>query len=353
MASNLLNIVCQQSNSIDEEKLRIFCTKCNIWDHFKMSREQFHSAPEHEQMKMLHRFYNDLEPVYFAQNKTFIDPSISENIKNSSKMTMTKVIEDNRGMSEIKVSADKDQEKKNSETIWPNHGYFGFHGCDFAIEKANLPENTIFYINQGYLSYKDSKKIYYSDIFIIEQIILLLHQPKNIDDYVLKENEVEILRPRYNLSTGEFLGLENCIAFLTVCNDQQEQLFDYGYTKENSTILYSVQKNKIPNLFKTTIFNKHKIQYEAGAFTTDMSDTFFFSPSTVDRVEKINRHMGSVNLRLFDIQKSDFGEEFNPATLDLMRPVGRESVLKVLKNSPFEFSKFKEKCRCLPVYCLT
>ena len=206
-------------------------------------------------------------------------------------MTMTKVIEDNRGMSEIKVSADKDQEKKNSETIWPNH--------------------------------------------------------------VLKENEVEILRPRYNLSTGEFLGLEYCIAFLTVCNDQQEQLFDYGYTKENSKILYSVQKNKIPNLFKTTMFNKHKIQYEAGAFTTDMSDTFFFLSSTVDRVEKINRHMGSVDLRLFDIQKSDFGEEFNPATLDLMRPVGRESVLKVLKNSPFEFSKFKEKCRCLPVYCLT
>ena len=191
-------------------------------------------------MKTLHRFYNDLEPVYFAQNKTFIDPSISENIKNSSKMTMTKVIEDNRGMSEIKVSADKDQEKKNSETIWPNHGYFGFHACDFAIEKANLPENTIFYINKGYLSYKDSKKIYYSDIFIIGQIILLLHQPKNIDDYVLKENEVEILRPRYYLSTGEFLGLENCIAFLTVCNDQQEQLFDYGYTKENSKILYSV-----------------------------------------------------------------------------------------------------------------
>ena len=101
------------------------------------------------------------------------------------------------------------------------------------------------------------------------------------------------------------------------------------------------------------MFNEHKIQYEAEAFTTDMSDTFFFLPSTVDRVEKINRHMGSVNLRLFDIQKSDFGEEFNPTTLDLMRPVGRESVLKVLKNRPFEFSKVKEKCRCLPVYCLT
>ena len=101
---------------------------------------------------------------------------------------MTKVIEDSRGRSEIKVSADKDHEKKTSQTVWPNYRYFGFYACEFALEKANLPENTIFYINQAYLSYKDGKKIYYSDIFIIGQIILFLHQPKNIDDFVLKEN---------------------------------------------------------------------------------------------------------------------------------------------------------------------
>ena len=41
-------------------------------------------------------------------------------------MTMTKVIEDSRGRSEIKVSADKDHEKKTSQTVWPNYGYFGF-----------------------------------------------------------------------------------------------------------------------------------------------------------------------------------------------------------------------------------
>ena len=63
---------------------------------------------------MLHRFYNDLEAVCFAQNKTSIASSISENIKNSSKMTLTKVIEDSRGRSEIEVSIDKDQEKKKA-----------------------------------------------------------------------------------------------------------------------------------------------------------------------------------------------------------------------------------------------
>ena len=53
MASNLLDNMRQPLKSSDEEKLRILCTKCNIWDHFKMSREQFHSASEHKQIKML------------------------------------------------------------------------------------------------------------------------------------------------------------------------------------------------------------------------------------------------------------------------------------------------------------
>lgn len=105
-----------------------------------------------------------------------------------------------------------------------------------------------------------------------------------------------------------------------------------GIQKKTVKFYTACKKNKIPNSFKTTMFNKHKIQYEARAFTTDMLGTFFFLPSTVDRVEKTNRHMGSVILRPFDIQKSNFGEDFNPATLDLMRAVGRESVLNVLKK---------------------
>ena len=35
--------------------------------------------------------------------------------------------------------------------------------CEFSLEKVNLAEVTIFYVNQGYLSYKDNKKIYYCD----------------------------------------------------------------------------------------------------------------------------------------------------------------------------------------------
>ena len=106
------------------------------------------------------------------------------------------------------------------------------------IEKANLPENTIFYVNQGYQLRKDRKKVYYTDVFIVAQIMPLAHQPADVESYLLKEDEVKILRPRYNPVSGDFLGIEYCVGTITVCNDPQEQFFDYGYNKDNAKALH-------------------------------------------------------------------------------------------------------------------
>ena len=52
----------------------------------------------------------------------------------------------------------------------------------------------------------------------------LAHQPKDIENYELNENEVKILRPRYDPVSGEFLGIEYCVALkvelLTIKNFQ-------------------------------------------------------------------------------------------------------------------------------------
>ena len=114
-------------------------------------------------------------------------------------------------------------------------GFFSSQFFDFSLEKGNLPENTIFYLNQGYLSYKDNKKIYYFDLYIVGQIIPLLNQPDNLQEYTPQENKIKILRPKYNTVTS----LENCLAYLTVGGDFHQQFFDYGHSKENSKILYS------------------------------------------------------------------------------------------------------------------
>ena len=151
--AHLLNIVKQQQQApIDEEKLRILCLQHNIWDHFGISHKEFSAFSEAKQLQLLRKFYFDFAPslVTSAMNPTTssrIDLSICSAIQNSSSIAMTKVIENGADRSELTVSTQNEEVVKKSVNLWPNFGYFGTESCDFAIKKANLRENTIFYVN--------------------------------------------------------------------------------------------------------------------------------------------------------------------------------------------------------------
>ena len=67
--------------------------------------------------------------------------------------------------------------------------------------------------------------------------MLLAQQPKDIESYELNDNKVKILQARYDPISNKFLGIEYCIALVTVRNDPEEQFFDYGYHKENSKVI--------------------------------------------------------------------------------------------------------------------
>ena len=111
---------------------------------------------------------------------------------------MTKVIESGNERTEMTLTTNAAEKIKPVKcmNMWKNYGLFGTESCDFGIEKANMPENTIFYVNQGYQSYKDVKKVYYNDLYIIAQIMPLAQQPTDIESYQLKDDEVKILRAR-------------------------------------------------------------------------------------------------------------------------------------------------------------
>ena len=78
----------------------------------------------------------------------------------------------------------------------------------------------------------------------------MFNPPEDLKNYIPKENGAKIVRPKYDVASGQFLGLV----------DERECFLDYGYSKENSKILYSTHKMKIPNSFRATIFNRHRIQ---------------------------------------------------------------------------------------------
>ena len=193
------------------------------------------------------KFIEEVEKCHYLENISFptsrgIDFSIGKALQNSSGINLTKITENAGARTEMSLSTSP-LEKPKSVSMWKDFGFFGREICEFNIEKVNMPENTLFYVNQGYQSYKDNKKVYYN-IFITAQIIPLAHQPKDIENYELKDDEVKILRSRYDPVSGEFLGIEYCIGVITVRNDPEEQFFDYGYIQKIIQKYY-IQRKKL------------------------------------------------------------------------------------------------------------
>ena len=300
----------------------------NVWDHFGLDREDFLNLSNEKQLRLTTKFY--FENV--NRSRDAIDSSIGTAIQNSNGFNIKKVFENGNGKTEMSLLTVSQAEEKRPKSVkmWKNNGFFADECCDFSIEKVNMPENTLFYVNQGYQSYKNDKKVYYNDVFIIAQIMPLAHQPKEIDSYELKEDEVKMLRSKYDPTNGEFLGIEYCVALVTVKNDLDEQFFDYRYNKENFKLLYSIQKVKIPGSFKATCFGTYKNQYEDRVFSEEgFSRLFFYLPSTIDRSEEINKYLTSVYLKPYHVSISDLGEDFNPA---LALAFDRAAVVRHMKK---------------------
>ena len=60
----------------------------------------------------------------------------------------------------MSISTKNDDKKKpKSTTMWQYNGFFLGECANFNLEKANLPENSLFDVNQGYLTHKDGKKM--------------------------------------------------------------------------------------------------------------------------------------------------------------------------------------------------
>ena len=96
--------------------------------------------------------WSDIFLVLFLVNQqapSQIDGSISQAITDANKVFMSKnIFVDNRV--ETTVTAGKTSFKRNNVDVWPNYRYFKQQVCDYNVDKENMPENSITYMNQGY-----------------------------------------------------------------------------------------------------------------------------------------------------------------------------------------------------------
>ena len=114
----------------------------------------------------------------------------------------------------------------------------------------------------------------------------------------------------YDQATGEFLGLDKQLACINLRGDNMECFFSYRYNDKKPKVLYSADKDIIPNAIISFCFKKH--------FDEIMNNTvrnflvlFFFLLSITNWKEKINHHRDNVNLNLID-SSLDYLSSFSP-----------------------------------------
>ena len=259
-------------------------------------------------------------------------------------------------------------EKISGEQIWKKFSYFYDKKADFTIEKKNFPENALCYVNQAYLStVKNGELAIYNHNFIIGQLVVAANQPCNIDEYVCKNDEVELITCLYDKSTGQLNGLTLRLTYIVLRGDLEESFFSYGVNEEKSTVLYSVSKKRIPNAFVSTCFKKHFREIiDERRHNEEFSRLFYYLPSITDCKEKINQLRDNVNLNPIDCTldhlnsfSSDPNFNFQPPLLNstdvenraaqtdvlykFFRHVAEVSNANLIRNAEYLLAASKEK----------
>ena len=129
---------------------------------------------------------------------------------------------------------------------------------ELNLEKNNIPENCLLYVNQSYLStVKNGDIAMYHNNFILGQLLIAASQPTESENYSCKANEVKLHTCIYDLTTGKFQGLKTELAFIVLRGDKNELFLSYGFETDKSAVLYSTLKQKISDAFISTTFRKH------------------------------------------------------------------------------------------------
>ena len=170
--NNFLSILEQNQQPpekiIDEQKLRYIASQITIWDYFTIPQADYLALDKNEKSRMLGEYYNKLVLKYFGGKKIYflclvyfqilvwsgtllflafhfwhffsgkqsgsaVDMGISHAVKDSTKISMTKNVFDERV--ETTLTAEKVAcFKCNTVDLWENFGFFKQQTCDFSME---------------------------------------------------------------------------------------------------------------------------------------------------------------------------------------------------------------------------
>ena len=239
-------------------------------------------------------------------------------------MLLSKEMTDKDRSMKTQLLIKSEDEKLSGERVWKENGFFKDIRPELNLEKVNMPENTLYSVNQAFLStVKNGEIAMYVQNFIIGQLIFAANQPNDISEYVCLPNEVKLLSCVYDLESGEFKGVRLQLAYIVLRGDEHEIFFSYGYEKSKSKVLYSYSKQQIPDAFISTSFKKHFNEIiNEKKDDENSSSLFYFLPSISDRKESINQWKNNPSLVPIDLTInfiqtfSSQNEKFQPDLLN-------------------------------------
>ena len=159
---------------------------------------------------------------------------------------------------QMMLSMKEDKSENSTEFVWKENGFCGDQRTDLTIVKANFSEKTLVYVNNRSITPVKGGHATYLDFVILAQILPVVNPPPglDLDTHKFKDNEVLIYTPLYSTENGLYRGLTKKLGYITLRVDASETFFSYGFDKEQSTVLYCVNKQPLPNIFQCTAFKK-------------------------------------------------------------------------------------------------
>ena len=147
--ANLIDAISDNSQAIDRAILADLHKRRNAWDYFGFTKSDFVALSQSQLDALLSKFYFD------HVKGGSIDASINSRIRGSDEIRITKICDGSK--MEMQVEASSTEKKLKQVNLWARQGFFLGESSNFNIPKASLPENTVFYVNQGYRAMKDGK----------------------------------------------------------------------------------------------------------------------------------------------------------------------------------------------------
>ena len=157
--ADILGIIKGNQQKISLDKLAALCSKKNVWYHFDMRRNFFFELSDKKQRQLTSKFYFNC-----TSYQPTLDERISDEIKKTDGLNLTKVQETENNRNEMSVFTEtKDEKKPKSLTFWAEGGFLMENAAISTLKKPIYLKIPFFTLTRGIKVIKIGK----SDITMI------------------------------------------------------------------------------------------------------------------------------------------------------------------------------------------